>query len=807
MLDLLAVISSADPTAMLAWLVLAFAAGMYPIGVMLGTSCSPCCGCKGGPGTCETTGNCAAGCVCVEGKCVLPPCGTCAEGELPETLTVTFDGLQDRAPGPDLCLLTFSAPYGNGAAGKVTAPGGEPSTDKGPISSVSLTAGGSGYAKFGRVAPTITASGGSGTGAVFSVSTTSSKDENGVPSWSVTGVTLTGTPSGYFYGDQVFFEAAAGDTEEQAATATIRTTRSAPTLTAEASGGNGAAFSVATAANGTTPQTWSVTGVTVTNGGTGYPASGAITFNKATGDTENQPAFATFYTGRIAPTVAVAVGGSGSGAVVSGTLSTRTDFDGRTYWYISGIAITNGGSGYSRFDDINATVTDGVSEGSGNAFVSSVDGNGAVTGVNVGKGGRFYKSDGTIQSVELFYNIGGSYYREGSPYSVYVENGGKYYREDASASPYVATVTVGVAQTAPSDGSGATLTATVDSSTSSPNFGEITGVTIGNGGANYLAWQWRNTACCGDYYNGLSVVVKRLNYGDNDPCRYEHRLCGVGNINNITGRVQVFYNGPTTPPYVSLQSEMGAGSSSICNTVFTATENVADCSDWSGLPFPATGGATASVTAGGEYDETYKNPGGDSCHVCCKGHELPPQEITVSVTGAGNGSVFDIWPTDDTRGSYDGDFVLSRVNSLAWFFDPPQSLLSPWNLPPLYVSIQPCASQGAESFGEDAYGCDFCHKKCRVVFNWADAGFEQRFCQGSDPAHCGQCNDTPRCSPVGASFTLCANRPAYQQIIANNDCTDYGMWVDDGTLTSISVPGPGTSGLPGPRCTMNASIS
>ena len=827
MLDLLAAISSVDPPALLAWLILAFAASGYPLGIMLGSSCSPCCG---------------------------QPCTLCTEGELPETLTVTFDGLQDQTPGPDLCLLAFSAPYGGGAAGKVTAPGGDPATDKGAISSVSLTSGGSGYAKLGRVAPTITATGGSGTGAAFSVGTTSTKDANGIPSWSVTGVTLTGTPTGYVDGDQITFSVAAGDTEEQAAAATIQTTRTAPTLTAAVSGGSGAAFSVTTAANGSTPQTWSVTGVTVTNGGTGYPATGSVTFTKATGDTEAEPASATFYSGRVAPTVTVAVGGSGSGAVLSGNLSSSTDYYGKTYWYISSVSVTNAGSGYSEYDELTATVTDGVS-GEYSYFYAfvSVDGGGAVTGVTLYGGGEYFKSNGIIESVEINYLGGGSYYRDdGVITGVTVDAGGTYYREDASVAPYVATVTVGVTQTAPSAGTGATLTATVESSTSSANFGKITGVTITSGGTNYLAWEWRNTKCCGDYYNGLSVVVKRLNYGDGNPCRYEHRMCGVGNIRNNVGRVEVFYNGPTTPPYVALQSEIppdGGNSSSICNTTFTASDNVTNCSTWSGVSFSASGGATASVSAGGEYDATFKNPGGGACHICCKGDEVPPQEITVSVSGA-SGSGYFVSNATNAELNYswdtlDGDWVLSRGVGLSWYLDPPLVVQDgvAANPPPLSVSIEPCSSQTSTGFGEDGFGCDFCHKKCRVVFGFT--GFEQRFCLGSDPNHCGGCSDTPRCSPAGASFTMCTTRyleaigeflwvrnrlgfphqanpnppPVAGTIIADNDCTDYGEppeWTKYPFRLEVDpVTGIGTGNYvydyawprPGNRCPMNVTIS
>ena len=814
MLDLLAAIVSSDPPALLAWLILAFAAGMYPVGIMLGSSCSPCCGQS------------------------LPPCAQCTNGELPDTLTVTFSGLQDRTPGPDICLLTFSAPYGSGAAGKVTAPGGDPATDKGPITAVSLTNGGSGYAKLGRVAPTITASGGSGTGATFTVSKTSANDANGIPSWSVTGVTFTGTTSGYVDGDQITFDVASGDTVEQGAAATIHTVRTAPTApTATASGGSGAAFSVTIAPNGTTPQTWSVTGVAVTNGGTGYPSSGYLNFDVASGDTEEQSADVVFYSGRVAPTVSASAGGSGSGASLSASLASATGWNGQTYWYVDGISITNGGSGYAEFDPVNVMVTDGDGYGA-YAEVTSVDGSGSITGIAVYWGGEYFKGNGIIQSVEFGWGGGGTYYRDaGEISSISVESGGKYFREDASLSPYVATVTVGVSQTPPSNGTGATLTATVESSTSSANFGKITGVSISSGGNNYLAWQWRNTKCCGDYYNGLSVVVKRLNYGSGNACRYSHRLCGVGNIRTNSGQVEVFYNGPTTPPTVVLASELANTAdpvSIICNAAFTASGNLTNCSDWSGVSFSASGGRTASVTVGGTYDATDRNPGGAACHICCKGDEVPPDEITVSVSGAA-GSGFFVSNVTNAELNFswdtlDGDFVLPRGVGLSWYLDPPplvQGGITVANPPPLSVSIEPCSSQTFNSFGEDGYGCDFCHKKCRVVFSYT--GFEQRLCLGSDPNHCGVCSDTPKCSPVGASFTLCATRylepktlgfagqtnpnppPIPGTPVDDSDCTDYGTppeWTKYLIGFEAGVPKYAYAWpKPGNRCPMQVNIS
>jgi hypothetical protein len=606
---------------------------------------------------------------------------------------------------------------------------------------VSLTNGGSGYAKLGRVAPTITASGGSGTGATFTVSKTSANDANGIPSWSVTGVTFTGTTSGYVDGDQIAFDVAAGDTAEQGAAATIHTVRTAPTVTASVSGGTGATLSVTTTANGTTPQTWSVTAVTVTNGGTGYPASGYVTFNVASGDTAEQSADAMFYSGRVAPTVSASAGGSGSGAVVSASLASTTGYDGRTYWYVTGISVTNGGTGYAEYDPVAVTVTDGEGYGA-YAEVSSVDGSGAITGIAVYWGGEYFKSNGIIQSVEFGYGGGGIYYRDaGEISSISVEAGGKYYREDASASPYVATVTVGVSQTAPSAGAGATLTATVESSTSSANFGKISGVTIGSGGTNYLAWEWRYTKCCGDYYNGLSVVVKRQ---QNNPCLYEHHLCGVGNISLAAGRVALQYNGPASPPTIGLfsewlPSESSQFSSSTCNTFFEASGNVTNCSEWSGVSFSASGGATASVSAGGTYDPLFRNPGGRSCFVCCRGSDAVPAEVAIDIT--------------DNRGTGLSGTYIRPILGGAFSNGTQQQWANFWSGGQLGLGV---------FLVSDIEGCNDCGANCRIQVFFHPSGVS-----GGNYNNSGSdtCVSVPVCNPYG-SFTLCAY----------GDCDTYGTY-------------------------------
>lgn len=453
MLDLLAAIVSVDPPSLLAWLILAFAASGYPLGIMLGSSCSPCCS----------------------------QCG-CAQGSLPDTVTLNIDGFSDgNTPGPDLAFLSFSSSFGEGASGKVTAPSGNAATDKGPITAVSLTDGGEGYARIARVQPTITASASGGSSASFSVSLSEISHED----------------------------------------------RAA----------------------------WEVSGVTVTNGGTGYPASGYVTFNTASGDTAEQSAYATFYSGRVTPTVTASVSGSGSGAVLSASLSSSTGYDGRTYWYVDGISITNGGTGYAEYDSVTVTVTDGEGYGA-YAVVSSVDGSGAITGIAVYWGGEYYKSNGIISSVELF-------------------SGGIYYRDDSSIPGEKATVSIGVSQYGPtaSTAAGAVLTAVIDDSASSPTFGKITGVTITNGGNNYLAWEY-----CEAYLRGITAVLEKS--GD---CAWGKTDCGRG--------FSVAYRGASTPPLVTIYSQG-------CAFTLTGETNVDDCS---AMSFTGSDehGRSVSVSPGG----------------------------------------------------------------------------------------------------------------------------------------------------------------------------------------------------------------
>lgn len=631
MLDLFAAIQSADPPSLVLWSLFVFAAGMYPIGFMLGSTCSPCCG---------------------------NPCTLCTTGSLPDTVTVTFDGFTDQTPGPDLISLSFSACFGGGASARVTAPGGDPDTDKGPISAVSLTNAGSGYAKLGRVAPTVSVSGGSGTGATFTPTITSSNDACGVPSWSIASVAVK-AGTGYVDGEQLTVTIADGDTEATAASVIVNTTRTQPTLTASASPGSGAVLSVTLSENYGSPTTWGVASVSVTNGGTGYTDGDTLTFAGGSATKVNEEASAYIYTGRSTPTLSGGAAIPGSGAVLTPTLTEYTDWSGRPYWSVTAFTITNAGTGYSEFDQVFITVTDGTvnpwSPFSG--YVSSVDENGAITGITIDYGGEFYKDTGVIQSVEVWY--GGSYYDDdGVPTGVTVSNGGLYYREDASASPYVATVTTTISSVWPSTGSGAVITGVVDDDTSSATFGQLSGLTIDDGGDDYLAHELLGS--CLSRFQGRPIVCKK---SDTNRCLYEFK-CARPACTAEEEAVYVRYLGPTTPVEVEVYTRVTALDWSViqggsprpefvsATGFMRSVENVPDCSVMSFECEPLSGvpsGSTASVSPGGTYAET------ETCL------QLPADkldDVHVSIEWAGNS-----W-----EGAVDGNQCGSN-SWFGWYFD------------------------------------------------------------------------------------------------------------------------------------------
>jgi hypothetical protein len=412
---------------------------------------------------------------------------------IPEIPTSLPD-LCGKSQGPSLVSFAFESCFGDGAAGVATAPG----ETAGPINGVSLSSGGSGYARLGRVEPTLKVAG-SGTGANFSVTLASSSDDCGLPYWKIDSVSVK-DGVGYVDGEALTVSPQDGAIAEAAASLTLETARQPPTLSALVGGGAGAVLSVSVTSLGGSPETWGVSKIGVTSGGTGYLDKSPVQVKLGNGDRVQAVAVATARTGRSQPTITanvISITGAGSGGSIGVTISQTTDTEGRPVWRVGSLSILSAGSGYRPADTIQLVCTNGIQAAAATAFVASVNPvNGAITNVTLSAQGEFYVDTGAIALVNV--SNGGAYYHE-VPDSVTVNDGGRYFKEDATKSPYVSGVTVTINQTPPSAGSGAVVTPSIDSNTSSGTFGKITSLTIQNGGSGYLAWEhvypltWGNT--------------------------------------------------------------------------------------------------------------------------------------------------------------------------------------------------------------------------------------------------------------------------------------------------------------------------
>lgn len=748
--ELLAAIAS-DPSAIPLCGVALLAVGMYPVGFMLG-GCSPCCECPACPAREDGT-----------------------KSALPETITVTLNGFTDVSPGPYLCNLDFSSCYGSGADGVVTAPGGDPNDDKGPISGVAVTNGGSGYAKLGREQPTLTITG-SGTGATFTASLAHQQDGCGLSYWRISSISSSGSGTGYLDGEWLTILPAEGDTTEVAAAARVNSSRSAPALTAAVAGvspGTGCTLSPAIAQTPASPETWSVSSVSVTAGGTGYSDGDPVEFDIAAGDIEVLSATATVQVGRTTPTVALSLfrisgAGSGSGGSISATLTqTTSGVTGRDIWEVTAIAIANAGTGYQVGDFVLIAVTDGEAD-PGVAFsasVSSVGGSGELVAFTIASPGAYYKGTGVVTAVAV--DIPGEYYHDdGIVGSVTVTDGGRYYRENSGLPTSVAAVTVSILQDLPSNGSGATISATVNNDPSSESFGQITGLTIDDAGGNYLAWEWTTNDCCGHRLNGKQFVLTKASrsnasgvgqfiIGDQSyeqKCAYAHRICGGWrwpfvsgfgdnpDINVLTVAVAIQDDG------TSAVAAVQGGQQSECTSQWQSGENaISSCDnfEWSATNID---GRSISVSAGGSYSsDSFYIDGPNSCTACCQGAGEIPEEIEVEVQ--------DVWGGVRPIGvpaNVSGTYVLRRVltNNSRW--------TATANSLNVVVDINPRWPHAH---------CGDCIKKCRVTaaaawtqvggLTYWDANYAcEPYLGGAGCAEGVGCNATPICDPSGFSFSI-----------------------------------------------------
>lgn len=641
-------LASIEPASLPLLAVLAFSLSLYPLGFMLGASCSPCC---------DT------------------PCGECQTGKLPDTVTVTFDGYPDVGPSFTALFVSFESCFGSGATAT-------PTTAAGAITGVTVTNGGSGYATLSRVEPTITADGPGGSGADITVTLSEEADFCSLPYWTISGLTVVDGGSGYTDGDAIVFTLGVGETQQSAAFALIQTSRDEPELTIEPpeDTGTGATFTVSLTATGSNPQTWYISGITVDDGGTGYSDGDYATVGLGSGDVEQSQAFLVIRTVRDEPeltlsgpadltvnvvslggtpetwevdSITVTDGGSGysdgqflnvnlgpddvdlgggaylqintvrdeptlfaqaqfgsggAGAVLSVSVSQSGNV-----WVVSSVTVTNGGTGYTdgeQFDILPsagqtvwaASVTANVTGGVITSFTINYAGEyfldtGVIDTVDVLYGGFFFRDTGVIESVEI--SGAGLYYKAlGDIESINLSDGGAYYAEDPEGTPHVAAVTVSLDQIAPSDGDGATFTVNVDDDPDSPTFGEIASVTVDNGGSGYEATGANNSFCMGEYMNGREFVLARRKfvpaYGagaspESIACRYVTFICDPLSAGIADGELFGGAYGSVAIEFeyrYDTSTEPGRSLVMAPHVSLTTEEQIADCSDFQ-LEFPA----------------------------------------------------------------------------------------------------------------------------------------------------------------------------------------------------------------------------
>ena len=121
-----------------------------------------------------------------------------------------------------------------------------------------------------KAIPTLTATGGSGTGVTFTVNLATNGDY-----WRVDTITKSAGGSGYVDGEYLTIEGSAGDVEVGAASARVRTVRDEPVIDAAVSGssGTGAVLAVSLTASG---GYWSYSSMSITSGGSGYSVDDEI---------------------------------------------------------------------------------------------------------------------------------------------------------------------------------------------------------------------------------------------------------------------------------------------------------------------------------------------------------------------------------------------------------------------------------------------------------------------------------------------------------------------------------------------------
>lgn len=309
---------------------------------------------------------------------------------------------------------------------------------------------------------------------------------------------------------------------------------------------------------------WEIAGITVEEGNDDWTDGETLTVRGVTEDDKTgSPATVTLQTTRAAPTIEswnVGCGG-GSGA----QLTFHFDDDNENYWFITAVTVASGGSGYIGTEvcppeylpiELEFSEDDTVIA---NATLVATARDGKIVAVHVVDRGTFYRLLDT-------------------PRSVLVEDAGRFYRE-TDGSPYVADVIVDVDQERPSNGSGAAVSATVDSDINSPTFGRVTALTLTNGGSGYTLFGGGRVGrggsvadfvneCPGGNYKRFFLSVD----SDNCPPKMRLTLDGYGTFSG-----DLPCNG--APSTLTPSGGGGQGEVEVTETEPGDYENVLECTD------------------------------------------------------------------------------------------------------------------------------------------------------------------------------------------------------------------------------------
>lgn len=419
------------------------------------------------------------------------------------------------------------------------------------------------------------------------------------------------------------------------------------------------------------PVAWGVSGITVEDGGEDYKYGAKVSVVLGDGDfLDGHPLGATFSatakTTLAAPTISLAAcEKSGSGAALTPTLQSYTDEDGVQYWGVSSIAIKAGGVNYEVGDDVLVTISAGTKRND-SAFSSNVtkidEDTGEIKAVTVHDSGKFYRDTGVISSVSITNR--GRYYNDlGTPTGITLQSGGRYYREDADVAPYVADVTVIPCW----GGTGAEISATVDSTVTSSTFGQITKLTIDKGGDDYLAWHYWYQWKTGVTPPSNPLLASVTDIEKIDASRFNHtatlaasspvRLVGTSVVSSYGSGACVSVGPLCIVDQVVSSIERavvenpGSGYAKIGREQPTITISANEYSSGSGASFTATLKQTTDSIGLDCWQISSAKVSGGSCYGV-KGRTLPP--LTASAT-PGSGAYFAVIgesAVDDCGGNY-----------------------------------------------------------------------------------------------------------------------------------------------------------